>query len=319
MSLTPIKYVNDVGIKELGKIIPKVWIGTKEQYEQLDKTTLADNTIVNIIDDYEEYPIQVKEMPIPKEENQIVQYIGQTTSDYTNGFFYKCMQEENNLIWKNISVSNTYKPSNEEVLDKFSENDEGKVLYDNKPLASDNLWHGTQAEYDALGEYDENKTYVITDGGEEADLSEVVIDDTSTTATNKTYSVAKIINLLTNWQTVTLNETVSDVTVKKLKIGNVIFMHTHINGLSYTGYGGMGDTLFSTSDPEIIKPTASITDVVRSIIDVDDKNSNPMKRIPADIDFHLKTGEFKLYCMGESTQQLTNVNLYGDIFSIIYP
>lgn len=209
--------------------------------------------------------------------------------------------------------------TNKQVLDKFSENDEGKVLYSNKPLASDNLWHGTQAEYDALGEYDENKTYVITDGNEEVDLSEVVIDDTSTTATNKTYSVAKIINLLTNWQTVTLNETVSDVTIKKLKIGNVIFMHTHINGLSYTGYGGMGDTLFSTSDPEIIKPTASITDVVRSFIDVDDKNSNPMKRMPADIDFHLKTGEFKLYCMGESTQQLTNVNLYGDIFSIIYP
>lgn len=237
---------------------------------------------------------------------------------FTNKAILDKISEEKIESWDE-AVTSAHIHDNKIILDKFSENDEGKVVYDNKPLASDNLWHGTQAEYDALGEYDENKTYVITDGSEDVDLSEVVIDDASTTATNKTYSVAKIINLLTNWQTVTLNETVSDVAVKKLKIGNVIFMHTHINGLSYTGYGGMGDTLFSTSDSEIIKPTASITDVVRSIIDVDDKNSNPMKRMPADIDFHLKTGEFKLYCMGESTQELTNVNLYGDIFSIIYP
>lgn len=193
MSLTPIKYVNEIGVKTLGKTIPKVWIGTKEQYAQLDKTTLADNTIVNIVDDYDEYPIQVKKMPVAKEENQIVQYIGQTTSDYTNGFFYKCTKEENNLIWKNISVTNTYIPSNEEVLNKFSENGEGKVLYDNKPLASDNLWHGTQAEYNALGEYDENKTYVITDGDENADLSSIIIDDTKID-TKSTWSSKRINN-----------------------------------------------------------------------------------------------------------------------------
>lgn len=304
--------------KDISEYIP-AWSGTKAQWDALDKTTLADGAIINITDDFVENPVQVKTMPDTATEGDVVQYIGLSTTDYTHGYFYEYAVNETGILsWKYLPVDAVYKPSNEEVLNKFSENDEGKVLYDNKPLASDNLWHGTQAEYDALGEYDENKTYVITDGSEEADLSEVVIDDTSTTATNKTYSVAKIINLLTNWQTVTLNGTVSDVTVKKLKIGNVIFMHTHINGLSYTGYGGMGDTLFSTSDPEIIKPTASITDVVRSIIDVDDKNSNPMKRMPADIDFHLKTGEFKFYCMGESTQQLTNVNLYGDIFSIIY-
>ena len=305
--------------KDISEYIP-AWSGTKAEWETLDKTTLEDGAIINITDDFVEKPVQVKAMPDTATEGDVVQYIGFSTTDYTHGYFYEYAVNETGILsWKYLPVDAVYKPSNEEVLDKFSENDEGKVPYDNKPLASDNLWHGTQAEYDALGEYDENKTYVITDSNEEADLSEVVIDDTSTTATNKTYSVAKIINFLTNWQTVTLNETVSDVTVKKLKIGNVIFMHTHINGLSYTGYGGMGDTLFSTSDPEIIKPTASITDVVRSIIDIDDKNSNPMKRMPADIDFHLKTGEFKLYCMGESTQQLTNVNLYGDIFSIIYP
>lgn len=90
------------------------------------------------------------------------------------------------------AAANKHTHENKIVIDKFSENDEGKVVYDNKPLASDNLWHGTQAEYDALGEYDENKTYVITDGGEDVDLSEVVIDDSSTTSEKKSWSVKKI-------------------------------------------------------------------------------------------------------------------------------
>ena len=305
--------------KDISEYIP-AWSGTKAQWETLDKTTLADGAIVHITDDFIENPVQVKAMPDTATEGDVVQYIGFTDTNYTHGYFYEYAVNETGILsWKYLPVDAVYKPSNEEVLDKFSENDEGKVLYDNKPLASDNLWHGTQAEYDALGEYDENKTYVITDSGEEADLSSMVIDDTSTTATNKTYSVAKIIDLLTSWQTVTLNETVPSVTVKKLKIGNVIFMHTHINGLSYTGQGGAGETLFSISDPEIIKPTTSTADIVRGIIDVDDINYNPMKRMSADIDFNLKTGEFKFYCIGESAQQLTNVNLYGDIFSIIYP
>ena len=305
--------------KDISEYIP-AWSGTKAQWDALDKTTLADGAIINITDDYNENPVQVKAMPDTATEGDVVQYIGETNSDFTCGYWYKYTSDETGILsWKYLPVDAVYKPSNEEVLNKFSENDEGKVLYDNKPLASDNLWHGTQAEYDALGEYDENKTYVITDGGEDVDLSDVVIDDTSTTATNKTYSVSKIIDLLTSWQTVTLNETVPSVTVKKLKIGNVIFIHTHIDGLSYTGQGGAGETLFSISDPEIIKPTTSAADIVRGIIDVDDINYNPMKRMSADIDFHLKTGEFKFYCMGENAQQLTNVNLYGDIFSIIYP
>jgi hypothetical protein len=93
--------------------------------------------------------------------------------------------------WDEAAI-NKHTHENKTVIDKFSENDEGKVVYDNKPLASDNLWHGTQADYDALGEYDENKTYVITDGGEDADLSEVVIDDSSTTSEKKSWSVKKI-------------------------------------------------------------------------------------------------------------------------------
>lgn len=182
--------------KDISEYIP-AWSGTKAQWETLDKTTLADGSIIHITDDFIENPVQVKAMPDTATEGDVVQYIGFTDTSYTHGYFYEYAVNETGILsWKYLPADVVYKPSNEEVLDKFSENDEGKVLYDNKPLASDNLWHGTQAEYDALGEYDENKTYVITDGGEDADLSSIIIDDTSTTATNKTWSANKINNAI---------------------------------------------------------------------------------------------------------------------------
>lgn len=178
--------------KDISEYIP-AWSGTKAQWDALDKNILADGSIIHITDDFVENPIQVKVMPDTAIEGDVVQYVGETNSDFTCGYWYKYTSDETGILsWKYLPVDAVYKPSNEEVLDKFSENDEGKVLYDNKPLASDNLWHGTQAEYDALGEYDENKTYVITDGSEEADLSEVVIDDTSITSETKTWSAKKI-------------------------------------------------------------------------------------------------------------------------------
>ncbi len=196
--------------KDISEYIP-AWSGTKAQWETLDKTTLADGAIVHITDDFVENPVQVKAMPNTATEGDVVQYIGETNSDFTCGYWYKYTSDETGILsWKYLPVDAVYNPSNEEVLNKFSENDEGKVLYDNKPLASDNLWHGTQAEYDALGEYDENKTYVITDSGEEADLGGMIIDDTSTTATNKTWSAKKINN--------TIKETYSSDEIKTNKI-----------------------------------------------------------------------------------------------------
>ena len=195
--------------KDISEYIP-AWSGTKAQWEVLDKTTLADGAIIHITDDFIENPVQVKAMPDTATEGDVVQYIGFTNTNYTHGYFYEYAVNETGILsWKYLPVDAVYKPSNEEVLNKFSENDEGKVLYDNKPLASDNLWHGTQAEYDALGEYDENKTYVITDGGEDADLSSMVIDDTSTTSETKTWSAKKI------------NESVPLKTQKILRVENL--------------------------------------------------------------------------------------------------
>lgn len=177
--------------KSISEYIP-AWSGTKEEWEALDKSTLADGAIVNITDDYNENPVQVKVMPDTATEGDVVQYVGATTSDYTNGYFYKYAVNETGILsWKNVPVMAVYKPQNEEVLDKFSENDEGKVLYDNKPLASDNLWTGTKTEYDAITDKDPNKTYIVTD--EDSTLADYVIDD-NVTINNKTWSSEKVSN-----------------------------------------------------------------------------------------------------------------------------
>ena len=148
----------------------------------------------------------------------------------------------------------------------------------------------------------------------------VLIDDSSTTATDKVYSVNKIMELLTDWQDVTLNEDVQDtVTVKKLKIGNIVYMHTHIAGLRYTGQRGEGKIIFSTNDTDVINTNITDGDKLRGIVDVDDNtNASNIVRTTANIDYNPALGIFRLYCFGETTQQLTNVALYGDIFSIIH-
>ena len=214
--------------KDISEYIP-AWSGTKAQWDTLDKSTLADGAVVNITDDFVENPVQVKAMPDTATEGDVVQYVGETNSDFTCGYWYKYTSDETGILsWKYLPVDAVYKPSNEEVLDKFSENDEGKVLYDNKPLASDNLWHGTHAEYDALGEYDENKTYVITDSGEDVDLSDVVIDDTSTTSETKSWSVKKINDtvVLKNTKKLTKNApTSSGITTFTLDISSLGLTH----------------------------------------------------------------------------------------------
>ncbi len=214
--------------KDISEYIP-AWSGTKAQWDALDKSVLADGSIIHITDDYNENPVQVKAMPDTATEGDVVQYVGETNSDFTCGYWYKYTSDETGILsWKYLPVDAVYKPSNEEVLNKFSENDEGKVLYDNKPLASDNLWHGTQAEYEALGEYDENKTYVITDGGEEADLSEVVIDDTSTTSETKTWSAKKINDTVVLKNTGVLNKDApasSGITTFTLDISSLGLTH----------------------------------------------------------------------------------------------
>ena len=88
------------------------------------------------------------------------------------------------------AATDKHSHTNKAVIDKFSESDDGTVLYNGEQIASGNLWHGTKAEYDALAEKDVDTTYIVTD--EEDTIAGALIDDSATDATNKTWSAKKI-------------------------------------------------------------------------------------------------------------------------------
>lgn len=91
------------------------------------------------------------------------------------------------------AVTTAHTHDNKTILDKFTESDEGEVLYKGKQIASGNLWSGTKEEFDAIEDKDPDTTYVITDDkDDEVSLSDLVIDDTSTTSETKSWSVKKI-------------------------------------------------------------------------------------------------------------------------------
>lgn len=87
------------------------------------------------------------------------------------------------------TVTDKHNHTNKTVIDKFTESDDGTVLYNGEQIASGNLWHGTKSEYDALVEKDIDTTYVVTD--EEDTVANALIDDTKIN-TQSTWSSEKI-------------------------------------------------------------------------------------------------------------------------------
>ena len=87
------------------------------------------------------------------------------------------------------TVTDKHSHTNKTVIDKFTESDDGTVLYNGEQIASGNLWHGTKSEYDALTEKDVDTTYVVTD--EEYSVASALIDDTKI-GTQSTWSSEKI-------------------------------------------------------------------------------------------------------------------------------
>lgn len=111
---------------------------------------------------------------------------------FTNKAVLDKISEERVESW-NEAVTSAHTHDNKIVLDKFTESDEGEVLYKGKQIASGNLWNGTKEEFDAIEDKDPDTTYVITDDkDEEVSLSDLVIDDSSTTSETKSWSVKKI-------------------------------------------------------------------------------------------------------------------------------
>lgn len=113
---------------------------------------------------------------------------------FTNKAVLDKISEEKVESWDE-AVTSAHTHDNKIVLDKFTESDEGEVLYKGKQIASGNLWNGTKEEFDTIEDKDPDTTYVITDDeDDEVSLSDLVIDDSSNVATNKTWSANKIRN-----------------------------------------------------------------------------------------------------------------------------
>lgn len=95
------------------------------------------------------------------------------------------------------TVTDKHTHENKAVIDKFTESDDGTVLYNGEQIASGNLWHGTKSEYDALSEKDVDTTYVVTD--EEDTVASALIDDTKidTQSTWSSEKISKIKNYVT--------------------------------------------------------------------------------------------------------------------------
>lgn len=73
-----------------------------------NKTTSDLNISYNDLEDKPTIPdiIQYSEMLTASADNlgKIVQFVGTTTNDYTNGYFYKCVEDNNTYSWQNIEV-----------------------------------------------------------------------------------------------------------------------------------------------------------------------------------------------------------------------
>lgn len=111
---------------------------------------------------------------------------------FTNKAVLDKISEEKVESWDEATTT-AHTHNNKAILDKFTESDEGEVLYKGKQIASGNLWSGTKEEFDAIEDKDPDTTYVITDDkNEELSFSDLVIDDTSNVAIDKTWSVNKI-------------------------------------------------------------------------------------------------------------------------------
>lgn len=87
------------------------------------------------------------------------------------------------------TVTDKHSHTNKAVIDKFTESDDGTVLYNGEQIASGNLWKGTKAEYDVITPKDADTTYIVTD--EEDTVASALIDDTKID-TQSTWSSKKI-------------------------------------------------------------------------------------------------------------------------------
>ena len=101
-------------------------------------------------------------------------------------------KEENKSLVLDSEIEKIHKHSNIDSLDKISEDENGNPLYNGKLIqAEKEIWTGTKEEYNAITDKKDDITYIVTDEEDNLDINSLVIDDSATDTTNKTWSAKK--------------------------------------------------------------------------------------------------------------------------------
>ena len=81
-------------------------------YVSIDTNLLYrfNNSVFVRVDEVEAQTIQYTTLPTASvsEEGHIYQYIGDTTSSYTNGYFYKCVEDSGVYSWERVNTQDSY-------------------------------------------------------------------------------------------------------------------------------------------------------------------------------------------------------------------
>lgn len=84
----------------------KINILTEAQYDAAVREEVIGDYELSLLTDVVDKAIQVKSLPIASAEelNNVYQYVGTTTLEYTNGYFYKCTTDGSTYAWEQLNV-----------------------------------------------------------------------------------------------------------------------------------------------------------------------------------------------------------------------
>ena len=135
----------------------------------------------------------------------------------------------------NRAVTDSHIHDNKNIIDKFTEDDNGGLLYNGEQInaESDNVWHGTRIEFEAIPVKDENVTYIVED--EDDSINDALIDDSSTSV-NKTWSANKLskAKYYTTIPLMTFTSNISSSTRKEIYWDNMLVFKAFVPDESIT-------------------------------------------------------------------------------------
>lgn len=110
------KFINDEEDENIGSVTGYIFLCSKNG--ELHKLVVSNNFYQETI-----LSNQASTMPTANAYNlgQIIQYTGTTTSDYTNGFFYKCTESSGAYSWETVNVQSGGGTSSCDVIPMYEE------------------------------------------------------------------------------------------------------------------------------------------------------------------------------------------------------